>query len=294
MAEAQVVEEEGVEVTLEDDKKAVNSQEEPVEVQDEQPAEAASEDELDNYSKGVQKRIKKLTEKYRYAERDKEEAARLADVLKKENEQLKTRLNNLDQGYLSEYGSRLESQLEQAKRAYTDAHERGDADALFQSQQALSQIAIEQERYRLAKQRQDQQAAQPVSQPTEIQQEAAPQPTQPDPRAEKWAERNEWFGDDEIMTQAAFVIHNNLVNEEGFDPSGDDYYNELDSRLKARFPNELGAKQNGGSTRVASASTSASRSSRQGRRTVKLSPSQIAMAKKLNVPLEEYAKYVKD
>ena len=294
MAEAQVVEEEGVEVTLEDDKKAVNSQEEPVEVQDEQPAEAASEDELDNYSKGVQKRIKKLTEKYRYAERDKEEAARLADVLKKENEQLKTRLNNLDQGYLSEYGSRLESQLEQAKRAYTDAHERGDADALFQSQQALSQIAIEQERYRLAKQRQDQQATQPVSQPTEIQQEAAPQPTQPDPRAEKWAERNEWFGDDEIMTQAAFVIHNNLVNEEGFDPSGDDYYNELDSRLKARFPNELGAKQNGGSTRVASASTSASRSSRQGRRTVKLSPSQIAMAKKLNVPLEEYAKYVKD
>ena len=294
MAEAQVVEEEGVEVTLEDDKKAVNSQEEPVEVQDEQPAEAASEDELDNYSKGVQKRIKKLTEKYRYAERDKEEAARLADVLKKENEQLKTRLNNLDQGYLSEYGSRLESQLEQAKRAYTDAHERGDADALFQSQQALSQIAIEQERYRLAKQRQDQQATQPVSQPTEIQQEAAPQPTQPDPRAEKWAERNEWFGDDEIMTQAAFVIHNNLVNEEGFDPSGDDYYNELDSRLKARFPNELGAKQNGGSTRVASASTSASRSSRQGRRTVKLSPSQIAMAKKLKVPLEEYAKYVKD
>lgn len=294
MAEAQVVEEEGVEVTLEDDKKAVNSQEEPVEVQDEQPAEAASEDELDNYSKGVQKRIKKLTEKYRYAERDKEEAARLADVLKKENEQLKTRLNNLDQGYLSEYGSRLESQLEQAKRAYTDAHERGDADALFQSQQALSQIAIEQERYRLAKQRQDQQATQPVSQPTEIQQEAAPQPTQPDPRAEKWAERNEWFGDDEIMTQAAFVIHNNLVNEEGFDPSGDDYYNELDSRLKARFPNELGGKQNGGSTRVASASTSASRSSRQGRRTVKLSPSQIAMAKKLNVPLEEYAKYVKD
>ena len=294
MAEAQVVEEEGVEVTLEDDKKAVNSQEEPVEVQDEQPAEAAPEDELDNYSKGVQKRIKKLTEKYRYAERDKEEAARLADVLKKENEQLKTRLNNLDQGYLSEYGSRLESQLEQAKRAYTDAHERGDADALFQSQQALSQIAIEQERYRLAKQRQGQQAAQPVSEATEIQQESAPQPTQPDPRAEKWAERNEWFGDDEIMTQAAFVIHNNLVNEEGFDPSSDDYYNELDSRLKARFPNELGGKQNGGSTRVASASTSASRSNRQGRRTVKLSPSQIAMAKKLNVPLEEYAKYVKD
>ena len=294
MAEAQAaVEEESVEVTLEDDKKTVNADEERVEVQTEEPAETseASEDELDSYSKGVQKRIKKLTEKYRYAERDKEEAARLADVLKKENEQLKTKLSNLDQGYLSEYGTRLESQLEQAKRAYTDAHERGDADALFNSQQALSQIAIEQERYRLAKQRQEQQA-QPVEVPQETQ--AQPQQTQPDPRAQKWAETNEWFGDDEIMTQAAFVIHNNLVNEEGFDPSSDDYYNELDSRLKSRFPNELGAKQNGGSTRVASASTSASRSNKQGRRTVKLSPSQIAMAKKLGVPLEEYAKYVKD
>jgi type II secretory pathway pseudopilin PulG len=294
MAEAQAaVEEESVEVTLEDDKKTVNADEGRVEVQTEEPAETseASEDELDSYSKGVQKRIKKLTEKYRYAERDKEEAARLADVLKKENEQLKTKLSNLDQGYLSEYGTRLESQLEQAKRAYTDAHERGDADALFNSQQALSQIAIEQERYRLAKQRQEQQA-----QPVEAPQEAQPQSqqAQPDPRAQKWAETNEWFGDDEIMTQAAFVIHNNLVNEEGFDPSSDDYYNELDSRLKSRFPNELGAKQNGGSTRVASASTSASRSNKQGRRTVKLSPSQIAMAKKLGVPLEEYAKYVKD
>ncbi len=291
MAEAQAIEEESVEVTLEDDKKTVNAEEERVEVQTEEPAEA-SEDELDNYSKGVQKRIKKLTEKYRYAERDKEEAARLADVLKQENEQLKTKLSNLDQGYLSEYGTRLDSQLEQAKRAYTDAHERGDADALFNSQQALSHIAIEQERYRLAKQRQEQQA-QPVEVPQETQPQQAQQ-AQPDPRAQKWAETNEWFGDDEIMTQAAFVIHNNLVNEEGFDPSGDDYYNELDSRLKSRFPNELGAKQNGGSTRVASASTSASRSNKQGRRTVKLSPSQIAMAKKLGVPLEEYAKYVKD
>ena len=96
------------------------------------------------------------------------------------------------------------------------------------------------------------------------------------------------------MTQAAFVIHNKLVTEEGFDPDGEEYYDELDSRLKSRFPNEMGGKQTGGSTRVASASTSASRSTKQGRRTVKLTPSQVAMAKKLGVPLEEYAKYVKD
>jgi len=292
MAEAQAVEEENVEVTLDEDQKQPEVQEDAPQVE-ETSAKEADGDELDNYSKGVQKRIKKLTEKYRYAERDKEEAARLAEVLKQENEQLKTKLSNLDQGYLSEYGTRLDSQLDTAKRSYREAHDRGDVDAMFDAQQALSKISIEQERFRLAKQRQEQQVAQPVPQPTEVQQ-PAPRAAKPDPKAEKWAEKNTWFGEDEIMTQAAFVIHNNLVNEEGFDPNSDDYYDELDNRIKNRFPNDMGVKQNEGSSRVASASTSASRSNRQGRRTVKLSPSQVAMAKKLGVPLEEYAKYVKD
>ncbi len=295
MAEAQrVVEEESVEVTLEDGKAPVVAQEEPVEVQSEEPVETSeeTEDELDDYSKGVRKRIKKLTEKYRFAERDKDEATRVAENLRKENDQLKTKLSNLDQGYLSEYGSRLDSQLEQAKRAFSDAHDRGDADGLFEAQQALSKIAIEQERYRLAKQRQEDQESQPV----QVQQEPQPvqaQAAQPDPKARAWAERNIWFGEDEIMTQAALVIHNNLAAE-GFDGTEDEYYNQMDSRLKERFPRELGEKQNGGSSVVASADTSASRSNKQGRRTVRLSSSQIAMAKKLNVPLEEYAKYVKD
>lgn len=294
MAEAQAVENDDVEVTLDDDKKKVNAHEEDAPETPE--VEASSEDELDNYSKSVQKRIKKLTEKYRFAERDKEEAARLAEVLKKENENLKTKLNNLDQGYLSEYGTRLETQLDAAKAAYRDAHDRGDVDKMFEAQQALSKISIEQERYRLAKQRQE--VAQPVQEP--VQESAQPelyrpqQQVAPDPKAEKWAERNSWFGDDEIMTQAAFVIHNNLINEEGFDPSTDEYYDELDTRLRKRFPNEMGGNKNGGSSRVAPSSTSASRSAKQGRRTVKLSPSQVAMAKKLGVPLEEYAKYVKD
>lgn len=292
-AQAQAIEEENVEVTLDEDQKKSTSEDAP----EVEASESASEEELDNYSKGVQKRIKKLTEKYRYAERDKEEAARIAEVLKKENEQLKTRLNNLDNGYLSEYGTRLESQLATAKQAYRDAHDRGDVDAMFEAQQSLSKISIEQERFRLAKQRQEQQAAQAApAAPTEIQSNAQqPQAAaKPDPKAEKWAEKNTWFGEDEILTQAAFVIHNNLINEEGFDPSSDEYYDELDTRLKKRFPNELGGTVNGGSSRVASASTSASRSGKQGRRTVKLSPSQVAMAKKLGVPLEEYAKYVKD
>jgi hypothetical protein len=164
---------------------------------------------------------------------------------------------------------------------------------MFDAQQALSKISIEQERFRLAKQRQEQQAVQ--QQPMEVQQaQPAAQPAvKPDPKAERWAEKNTWFGDDEIMTQAAFVIDNNL-RAEGFDGTEDEYYTQLDARLRERFPNDMGVKQNEGSSRVASASTSASRSNKQGRRTVKLSPSQVAMAKKLGVPLEEYAKYVKD
>tara|TARA_R100001463_G_scaffold16263_1_gene42230 strand:+ start:85 stop:993 length:909 start_codon:yes stop_codon:yes gene_type:complete len=293
-AEAQVVEE-NVEVTIDE-----SAEKEPVQQDlelDDKPKVTVKEDaegeELDNYSKGVQKRIKKLTEKYRYAERDKEEAARIADVLKKENEDLKSRLTNLDQGYLSEYGTRIDSQLDTAKRAYREAHDRGDVDAMFDAQQALSKISIEQERFRLAKQRQEQQPV-PQQEAQPVPQQQAQPASKPDPKAQKWAEKNEWFGEDEIMTQAAFVIHNKLVTEEGFDPEGEEYYDELDSRLRSRFPNEMGGKQTGGSTRVASADTSASRSNKQGRRTVKLTPSQVAMAKKLGVPLEEYAKYVKD
>ena len=295
-AEAQVVEE-NVEITIDDssDSKPVQQNlelgDEPeVQVQEGEGAE----EELDNYSKGVQKRIKKLTEKYRYAERDKEEASRLAGELKKENEDLKNRLSTLDQGYLNEYGTRINSQLEQAKRAFKEAHDSGDTEAMVEAQRAISKITIEEERFRLAKQNQDQKAAAAAEQP--VQQAPAPaqnQPTAADPKAEKWAEKNSWFGEDEIMTQAAFVIHNNL-RAEGFDGTEDEYYTQMDSRMKERFPNELGGKQNGGSTRVASADTSASRSNKQGRRTVKLTPSQVTIAKKLGVPLEEYAKYVKD
>ena len=293
-AETQVVEEENVEVTLDDEPKKVVSEtdvSDDVEVSD---TTASSDDELDNYSKGVQKRIKKLTEKYRFAERDKDEATRLAEKLKEENEQLQSRLKNLDSGFITEYGTRIESQLSQAKAAYKDAHDRGDVEKMFDAQQALSKIAIEQERHRLAKQRQEEDATATAPAPdNQVQPSAAPQTAAPDPKAQKWAEKNEWFGDDEIMTQAAYVIDKQLISE-GFDGTEDEYYTQLDSRLKERFPRELGSKENEGGQRVAAASTSASRSTKQGRRTVKLSPSQVAIAKKLGVPLEEYAKYVKD
>jgi hypothetical protein len=258
--------------------------------------EGEKEEELDDYSKRVQKRIKNLTEKYRTEERQKDEAARFAATVKAENDDLKKRLANLDTGYLNEYGTRLDSQLSSAKQLFKEARDAGDSEKEFEAQQALAKITVEQERYRLAKQRQEQTKVE-VEKP----QQAQPQPQQaqpkakPDPKAESWAEKNDWFGQDDVMTYAAFGIHRKLVEEEGFDPQSDEYYSEVDTRIRTEFPHKFNsARKNGGSTRVASADTSASRTKSSGRRTVKLSASQIAIAKKLGVPLQEYAKYVKD
>ncbi len=254
--------------------------------------EEQKEDELESYSKNVQTRIKKLTEKYRKEERDREEAVRISQKLLEENKQLKQRMDSLDQGYLSEYGTRLESQEEQAKRAYSEAHQAGDSEKMFEAQKALSKISIEQERYRLAKNQSDMaknqpEAEQPVAQTPQPQQQVSP-------KAKTWAEKNEWFGDDEVMTQAAFVVHNKLIQEEGFDPESDEYYSEIDRRMRTEFPHKFEKQKTSSGVQVASANSTASRSTQQKRRSVKLSPSQIAIAKKLGVPLEEYAKYVKD
>lgn len=255
-------------------------------------------DELESYSKNVQKRIKKLTEKYRQEERDREEAVRLAQQLHEENQTLKTQMQSSQQGYLNEYGSRLENQLNLAKQSYRDAHDRGDVDKMFDAQQVLSKIAIEQERYRLAKAQQEKLAVQRAPEQQTQQTQQAPQQRaaspKPDPKAEAWASKHEWFGQDDVMTYAAFGIHRRLVEEEGFDPNSDEYYNEIDRRMVSEFPHKFAGQKNGRSSQVASADTSASRKKTTGRRTVKLSPSQVAMARKLNVPLEEYAKYVKD
>ena len=275
-----------------------------VEETEEAPVEEAVEasdqasDELDSYSKGVQNRIKKLTEKYRQEERDKAEAVRLSQQLMDENNKLKSRMQALDTGYLSEYGTRLQSQTEAAKRAYKEAYESGDADRMIEAQQALSNIAVETQRYNSAKARAEREAQRPQQAEPQVAPQPQPQQQQmptPDPKAQTWAEKNEWFGSDRVMTTAAFAIHQQLVDEEGFDPNTDEYYTEVDSRIRKEFPHKFQtAKKSGGGSQVASASSSASRSNKQGRRSVKLTHSQVAIAKKLGVPLEEYAKYVKD
>lgn len=288
MAEEQEVlenEDEGVEVEVDAPEEETN---------EEQAADSDS-DELDSYSQKVQSRIKKLTEKYRKEERDREEAVRMAQQLLNENTQLKTRMQNLDKGYLAEYSTRLETQMAAAKKLYREAYDGGDTEKMLEAQEALSKMSIEQERLRLAKQRSERAAPpeQQLQQQFQTQPQQQPQP-KPDPRAQKWAEKNEWFGSDEVMTYAAFGIHRKLVEEEGIDPASDEYYTEVDRRMRSEFPHKFQTKKSSGA-QVAPAGASATRSTaKQGRRSVKLTPSQIAMAKRLNVPLEEYAKYVKE
>ena len=261
-------------------------------------AEPEADDELGEYSKNVQSRIKRLTEKYRKEERDREEAVRLSQSLLEENKKLKSRMQQLDTGYLSEYGTRLQTQTDAAKRAYKEAYEAGDPDRMAEAQMAMSNLAIEQQRYNNAKARADQDQRLQTERAQAPQQQVAPAPqpqrAEPDPKAQGWAQKNTWFGEDRVMTTAAFAIHQGLIEDEGFDPNSDEYYTELDKRMRREFPHKFQSQKSGGGTQVASAGSSASRSTKQGRRTVKLTPSQVAIAKKLNVPLEEYAKYVKD
>ena len=289
--------------TVEEEIIVETPEEETVEASTEEKVEVTTEteekpqgDELDSYSKGVQSRIKKLTEKYRQEERDKGEALRVSQELLEENKKLKSRVQALDTGYLSEYGTRLQSQTEAAKRAYKEAYDAGDSDKMVEAQQALSNIAVETQRYNTAKIRAEQQAKAQVAQQQPVQQQQpVRQQAQPDPRAIQWKDKNTWFGDDKIMTAAAFALHSQLTEEEGFDPNTEEYYSEVDSRMRKEFPHKFQTAKKSGGAQVAAAAASASRSTaKTGRRSVKLSHSQVAIAKKLGVPLEEYAKYVKE
>lgn len=295
--EKQATEEEIIVVeTSEEEEEQEQVQEEPVKkAVSQEKEEPENEDELATYTKSVQKRIKKLTEKYRHEERDKDEAVRLSQQLREENDKLKSRIKQLDNGYLNQYGAKLTHQEEAAKRAYKEAYESGDSERMFEAQQQISQVEVEKQKYTAAKARAEQQKVQ-VQQPEAQAQPQAQQPTaqKVDPRAQSWAEKNEWFGEDMIMTAASFAIDKQL-REEGFDPSSDEYYSEVDGRMRKEFPHKFQTTKKSGGAQVAAAGASASRSTaKSGRRSVKLTPSQVAIAKKLRVPLEEYAKYVKE
>ena len=298
------VEEEGQEIELpeeaSEDAPAMETKEEEKPEEEVKESEKEETDELDNYSDSVKKRISKLTSKFREEERQRQAAIEYAEAVKKQNEELQSRLSKLDTTYVGEFDTRVQSQSIAAKEAYRKAVEDNDVDAMYEAQQNISRIALEEARLNQIKQQREEQAkAQEANgaAPAPAQPSATPPPPpKPDPKAEEWAQKNTWFGQDQTMTYAAFGLHKQLIEEEGFDATSDEYYTELDNRIRTEFPHKFQETQKKSSgPRVASAGTTASKSSSpKGRRTVKLTPSQIAIAKRLNVPLEEYAKYVKE
>ena len=255
--------------------------------------EASNDDELSEYSKNVQDRIRKITQKYRKEESERKAAIEYAEAVQKQNKELKERLDSLDQSYVGEFGTRIDSQIQAAKAAYQKAYDEGNADEMFEAQKNLSKLALDQAQLEQSKKQMEKRAKQAEEAPQQPAQ-APQQQAEPDPKAEAWAEKNDWFGTDQPMTYAAFGVHRQLIEDEGFDPRSDEYYKELDRRIRTEFPHKFSDTQKSSSPRVASADSSASRAPSKGKRKVKLTPSQIAIAKRLNVPLEEYAKYVKD
>lgn len=254
--------------------------------------------EHEEYSAKVKKRIEKMTAKLREAERREQAALEYAKQVQANLQQMQARVQTLDQGYLTESKGRIESQISIAEANLQDAVERGDGRAVVEAQKLLSQLMIQQDQLSRAAAQRPQPTQQPVV-PQAYQQPAYQQPPQPaprapDPRAEKWAEDNEWFGTDQVMTNGAFAIHAQL-EQEGFDLSSDEYYDELNRRIRKEFPHKFRKPQvntNVDAPGVAPATRGAS-VSQSGRRTIKLTPSEVAMAKRIGVPLEEYAKYVR-
>jgi hypothetical protein len=252
--------------------------------------------EEDNYKKAessTQKRIDRLTKKMREAERRETEAINFARNVQAESENLKTRLNSLDTSYVNEYGNRVASEMQQAEKELAKAMEIGDSQSAVEANKKIATLAVQNDRLAQAKYQQQQRVEPQQQAPSQVQQPAPPpqQIRRPDPKAEDWASRNDWFGQDDAMTFAAFGIHKRLVEDEGFDPQTDEYYNELDRRIEGKF--NMSPKNSG--KRPAQTVAGVSRTSgRSSGKKVRLTPSQVAIAKKLGVPLEEYAKYVKE
>jgi hypothetical protein len=270
-------------------------------VTEEEPRQARKEEELDQYSEGVQKRINKLTARLRETQRREQAALEYAKQVQARAQELEQQYVRTDEERLVEAKSRVETQAVALKQIIRKAREEGDIDTETEAQQRLTALTMEQgqldsataqrQAYLQQQQYAAQQAAYQAQQPAQQQ--------QVDPRVEEWAEKNKWYGRDNVMTHAAWGIHRQLIQVEGFDPSSDEYYDELDKRVRDAFPQKFG--DGGASTQSRARNVQpvapASRSSginNTARRTVKLTPSQVAIAKKLGVPLEEYAKYVKE
>ena len=290
------------ETTNEQDKTYENEREVKLEEKKEEPkleekkeepkVEEKKEEELEQYSEGVQKRIAKLTKKWREAERQKEAALEFAKGGQVELEQLKTKVSRLEPGYVNAVEDKLKTGLEVAKAKLLKAREEGDINAEVDAQKDISRIGIEESKVNTLKNRYRQQAQVAPVQSRTLDQAVQTPPA--DPKAEEWADRNEWFGKDNAMTYTAFDLHEKLTKQEGFDPHSDEYYSEIDKRMRLDFPHKFDRKElSEGTTKPTQTVASATRSVKPGRQTVRLTSSQVAIAKKLGVPLEDYAKQLK-
>jgi hypothetical protein len=280
------VEEEKVEASTEDKKDESSKEEE----------EDSKDDGLDKYSKNVQRRIKKLLDRVEKTEQREQEALRFAETAKKKYEEYENKIKSLDENYISEYESRVKSQIEQTKKSYQDALLNNDVNAQVEAQRALTRLAIEEERALASKQQREALQKQQEGLMAEKPQEQQPVPKQPDVKAEQWAQDNKWFGQDEAMTFTALAHHKNLLKE-GYDPKSDEYYDEINSYMRNQFPHKFEQKTEEVKEEVKEKApvmvASASRSQKtSGSKKVKLTPSQVAIAKKLGLTLEQYAKYV--
>jgi hypothetical protein len=291
--------ENGASIDVEDDQD--QDQEEGVEVSSDDEEEtrtkvrkkSSGDDELENYSESVQRRINQLTAKRKQASEEAQAAVQYAQTIQQENAQMKQRLQQMSAGYNTEAEGRLNAQEAQATRAYAEASEAGDYDRAAKAQQALAQIAVAKDKVQARKANVDRQRAQ-EQQPAQVQQQQAPPqqqaPVKRDAKLESWLDKNSWFGNDRIMTRAAQAIHEQLVLEEDFDPTSSDYYKEIDSRMRREMPQKFKERRSNAQT---VAPTSNGRSIKSGRKkSVELSPGQVAFAKKMRIPLEKYAQEV--
>jgi hypothetical protein len=260
-----------------------------------EPVDSGSDDdeEHEDYSKKVRRRIDRLTKKAREAERQQEAAISYARTVQDENQNLRARVQDLDAGYVAEYGDRVATQSSSIERDLETAIATNDTAAQVSLNRKLSRLAIEEERVRAAKEQisaQAQVAQQQVQQQRVNQQQV---PVRPDAKAEKWASNNAWFGEDDAMTFAAFGIHKTLIEEEGFDTQNTEYYTEIDKRIREAFPHRFEGQPDSGNggRRPQQSVASATRTGSSGRKTVRLTPSEVAIARKLGVPLEQYAKH---
>ena len=257
--------------------------------------EEKDDEKLEDYSKGVQSRIAKLTRKMREAERREKAALDYAKGVEESRKQLESKFEKTDADYVKKFETSIQTGLEAAQKELAAAIEAGDANAQVEANKRIATLAFENAKLEQVKEgrQQVEKPVQSLSQ-TNVNVPQRDDPINPDPRAEAWASKNSWFGTDRAMTYTAFELHKDLTEKEGYDPSSDEYYEEVDKRILVDFPHKFGKNGDKQSTAPVQTVASASRSVKPGRKTVKLTSSQVAIAKKLGVPLEEYAKQLKN